>query len=266
MPPLHVPVTNVTVGPNAGVLFYQKSGAKNSETPLWLLQQGSTYVAVLMGEGVWRWRLYEYKNFGRHSVVDECIRQTIGFLSASNNERLFNVSLTKYVWSDQEPITLSAYLLNANNEQINAPDAQITITDSNGRKQGFSFERSGTGYSLNIGVWAGGNYTYTARTTYNGKEYSANGSFTVQSIPLELMESGADYPLLYGLAKKYNGAFIPAKNVSSLYDSITHNENIKPVIQTNTETVPLVDRKWYFFIILLIATTEWLLRKYWLAQ
>ena len=83
---------------------------------------------------------------------------------------------------------------------------------------------------------------------------------------LELMESGADYPLLYGLARKYNGGFVTARNVASLYDSIAHNDRIKPIIQSNTETVPLIDRKWYFFIILLIAVAEWLLRKYWLAQ
>lgn len=115
-------------------------------------------------------------------------------------------------------------------------------------------------------MWAGGTYTYTAETNYNDKAYTASGSFVVESIPLELMESGADYPLLYGIAKKYNGALVPAANVSSLYDSITHNERIKPVIQTITDTVPLIDRKWYFFLILLVAVAEWLLRKYWLAQ
>ena len=169
-------------------------------------------------------------------------------------------------WPSSQPISLSAYLLNANNEQVNTPDAQLTIVDSAGRKQDYSMERSGSAYNLNIGIWAGGTYTYAAHTSYNGKEYTANGSFVVESMPLELMESGADYPLLFGLARKYNGGFTTSKNVASLYDSITHNEHVKPLIQTNTETVPLVDRKWYFFIILLLATGEWLLRKYWLAQ
>lgn len=264
MPPLVVNATNIRVVPGALVLFKEKQGTAGN--PMWILQQGSVPSAVLIGEGLWRWRLYEYKNFNNHSVIDECIRQTVTFLCANNNEKPFNVGLQKYVWSDQEAISLNAYLLNANNEQINTPDAQFTITDSAGRKQSFSFERSGSAYSLNIGIWAGGTYTYSARTAYNDKQYTANGSFVVESIPLELMEPGADYPLLYGLAGKYNGSFVTAKNVASLYDSITHNERVKPVIQTNTETVPLVDRKWYFFIILLVATGEWLLRKYWLAQ
>ncbi len=266
MPPLTVNVGSVLAAPGANDMFVQKVSAGANPMPLWVLQQGATPAAILLGEGIWRWRLYEFKNFSDHSVVDECIRQTVAFLSANNSERPFTVSLPRYIWSDQEPISLNAYLLNANNEQVNTADAALTITDSAGSKQNFSFERSGTAYSLNIGIWAGGTYTYSAHATYNGKTYTANGSFVVESMPLELMESGADYPLLYGLARKYNGGFVPAKNVSSLYDSITHNEQVKPVIQTNTESVPLVDRKWYFFIILLVAVAEWLLRKYWLAQ
>ena len=262
MPPLLVAAGNVHTAPGANILFTDRQG----QMPLWVLQQGSVPTAILMGEGLWRWRLYEYKNFNQHTVIDECIRQTVAFLSANNNEKPFSVALQTYVWSDQEAVSLNAYLLNANNEQVNTTDVQLTITDSARRKQNFSFERSGTVYSLNIGVWAGGTYSYSAHTTYKDKEYTAGGSFVVESIPLELMESGADYPLLYGMAHKYNGSLVAEKNVAALYDSITHNEHIKPVIQTNAETVPLVDRKWYFFIILLLAVCEWLLRKYWLAQ
>ncbi len=263
MPPLVSPINNLQGGPAVNVLFTEKA---NSGQPLWVLVPGSVPMAILGGEGIWRWRLYEYKNFNKHDVVDECIRQTISFLSANSNESPFRVEIPKYVWSDQEAITLNAYLLNANNEQVNTPDAQLTIADSAGNKQNFSFERSGNAYRLNLGVRAGGTYTYSAHTTYNNNTYTAGGSFVVESMPLELMETGADYPLLYSLAKKYNGALVPAAKIASLYDTIEHNETIKPVIQTNTESVPLIDRKWFFFLILLFATTEWLLRKYWLAQ
>jgi hypothetical protein len=157
-------------------------------------------------------------------------------------------------------------VLNANNEQVNTADVQLTITDSAGRKQYFSFERAGTGYKLNIGIWAGGVYTYSAKTTYNDKPLTANGSFVIESMPLELMENGADYALLYGLSKKYNGGFVTAAQVGSLFDSIIKNDRIKPLIVTNTESAPLVDRKWFFFMILAFAIAEWLLRKYWLAQ
>ena len=266
MPPLTLAIGNVMNAPGTNALFTQRSGAGDGTTPIWMMQQGAVPIAILAGEGLWRWRLYEFKNFNSHAVIDECIRQTVAFLCAGNNEKQFAASMPKYVWRDQEAISLSARLLNANNEQVNTPDANISIVDSAGRKHDYTFERSGSNYALNIGVWAGGTYSYKARTTYNGKELLASGSFAVESTPVEFMEQGADYPLLYGLSKKYGGAFVPAAGILTLSDSIDHDKTIKPLIRANTEIVPFIDRKWYFFIILVIAVIEWLVRKYWLAQ
>ena len=263
MPPLLEPADSIFAMPDAVVLFNNKN---SSTQALWMLKPGGVPTAMLAGEGLWRWRLYEYKNFGTHAVIDECIRQTISFLSTSYNEKPFRVEVLKYVWSDQEAITLNAYLLNANNELINKPDAQLVLTDSAGNKHNFSWERNGNAYRLNIGIWAGGTYAYTAHVTENGKEYTATGSIAVEQVPLELMEYGADYTLMYGLAKKYSGAFFERKQIGSVYDTILHHAAIKPVIQTHTETLPPIDWKWYFFVILAVAVGEWLLRKYWLAQ
>ncbi len=262
MPPLNVPNGTIQSVPGTYTLFKQRRDG----TPLWTLQQGSTPTALLAGEGIWRWRLYEYKNFGTHEVVDECIRQTISFLTANSKEKPFRAYLPKYIWTDQEPVNINAYLLNANNEQVNTAHAELVITDSSGRKQNYSFEKAGTAYRLNLGVWAAGTYNYIAKTSYNGTNYTSTGSFVVEAQPVELMETGGDHKLLYSLAHKYNGAFVPAASIAGLYDTISKNSDIKPVIETNIETEPLIDWKWYFFLILLFATAEWLLRKYWLAQ
>jgi hypothetical protein len=264
LPPLYSNIGNISAAPGSSSLFMQR--AASGTMPAWVMQQGKVPSAILIGEGIWRWRMYEYKNTDGNEVIDECIRQTVAFLCANNTDKPFNITMQKHIWSDQEPIILNAYVLNANNEQVNTPDVQLTITDSAGRKQEYAMERSGTGYNLNTGIRAGGRYNYTGRTTYNGKQLTVSGSFVVESVPLELMTTGADHALLYTLAHDHKGAFATAPNVATLYDSIINNQEIKPVITTNSETVPLIDRKWYFIIILALAVAEWLLRKYWLAQ
>lgn len=261
--PMFVPAGKIQLSPGAQALFVDKN---NAAMPLWALEQGKQPMAVVTGDGLWRWRMYEYKSLGNTNVTDECIRQTVAFLSATDKDKPFMVTLPKYVWSDQEAISFNAFLRNANSEPVNDPEVKITIEDSNGQATPYSFERAGNSYLLNIGIRAGGTYRYTATVPYNGNTYTATGSFVVESIPVELMESGADYEMLYSLAKEHDGAFFPAKDMSAAYDSIAANTNIKPVIETNIETVPLIDRKWFFFLILLFAVAEWLLRKYWLAQ
>ncbi len=263
MPPLAVPAGVIQPGPNTQVLF---SSRGNNGSPLWMLQQGNTPAALLAGEGIWRWRLFEYRHFNTHEVVDEAIRQTVSFLASNANDQPFKVELPKYVWSDQEAIYFNAYLLNANNEQVNTPDVRLTLTDSAGNKQQYSMERAGNMYKLNIGLRPEGSYSYLAAAAHNGKNHTAQGSFAVQRMPLEMMQTGADYPLLYGLAQKNNGSLIHSSQIGSLYDSIKKNMQIRPVLQSVSDNIPLVDWKWYFFLILLVATAEWLLRKYWLAQ
>lgn len=262
LPPLSRPQGEVKMLGNAEMLFYDKS----NNTPLWVLQQGNVPNAYLGGLGLWRWRMYEYKNFKNHNTIDECIRQTISFLSVDKSTKQFSVALPKYVWNDREAISLNAYLLNANNEQVNTADVSLTVKDSLGNKKDYSFERSGSSYKLNIGIWAGGAYTYTAATNFNGKTLTASGSFVVESQPIELLETSSDYAALYSLSQKHNGAFFTQQNMGAIYDSIVQNNNIKPVITTDITTVPLIDRKWFFFLILLIAVVEWLIRKYRLAQ
>jgi hypothetical protein len=217
-----------------------------------------------MGAGLWRWRLYEYKTFGQHRAVDETIRQTVAFLAAGGSDQAFRVDQPKTVWSDREAVSFSGYLLNAAGETVNEPQAQLSITDSAGRRRDFTMERVGGAYRLSAGVWGAGTYRYSARVIYGGRVLTASGQFAVQSQPLELMETGADYALLAALAKKYDGALTEYSALGSLADSLRADDALKPRIQSREETVPLVDWKWYFFVLLLVAGSEWAVRKWWL--
>ncbi len=266
LPPLNSTVSNLIAPPGTNSLFTQSTGVGNMQSAVWLMVQAKVPVAFLAGEGLWRWRVYEFKNFNSHEVIDECIRQTVSFLAANTHEKPFTVAMPKYVWRDREPISVKAFLLNPAKEFVNTPDATISIIDSAGTKRDFTLERTGNDYSLNLGIWAGGAYSYVAKTKFNEKEYTTTGSFAVETIPAELSEQGADYPLMFGLSKKYGGSFHTQNNVEAVYDSIVANTNIKPLIQSNVENLPFVERKWFFFLILLLAVTEWLLRKYWMAM
>jgi hypothetical protein len=262
LPPLSS--ANGTITPAGGTqsLFTDKTGTQG----LWLVQPGNAPQAILLGEGLWRWRLYEYRYTQSHNVIDECIRQTIAMLAANASDAPLRVELPKYEWSDGENISLNAYLLNAAGQQINTPDIALRLSDSSGKTQAFSFERNGSGYRLNIGQLPPGSYRYTATAKHEGRELRANGAFIVVSVPLESLETGADFPLLNNLAKNYGGSAVTAAQMASLYDSITRNPNIRPVLESREQHVPLIDWKWYFFLILLVAAAEWLIRKYWLAM
>ncbi|MBS1782931.1 MAG: VWA domain-containing protein [Bacteroidetes bacterium] len=263
LPPLAVPAGTIKPAPNSLILFSTKG---NANLPLWMLQSGTVPKAILCGEGIWRWRMAEYRFFNNHSTVDQAIRQTLSFLVARKQDKPFQVEPSKYIWSDAEPITISGYLLNANNEQINTPEVNFALRDTSKKIQNFSMDRNGNAYKLNLGLRSAGEYHYDATVNHEGKTWTSSGSFVVQSVPIEQIETGVDYPLLYTLAHQYSGSLFTYKNIASVYDSIHTNAAIKPLIQTQSETEPLINWKWYFLILLITASSEWLLRKYWLAQ
>src|SRR5690606_1928945 len=98
MPPLASPAGEIQPGINTEILLESKS----NQTPLWMLQQGRIPQALVLGEGIWRWRLYEYRFFHSHDAVDEMIRQTLSFLTTNVSNQPFEVSLPKNIWSDRE--------------------------------------------------------------------------------------------------------------------------------------------------------------------
>jgi hypothetical protein len=261
LPPLSVSASDFNANANSQVLFNDKNGKA-----LWAMLSGQHNSAVLCGEGLWRWRLYEYKNKKQHLVVDECIRQTLNFLMANNNAKPFRTELAKYIWNNPEHVSINAFLYNANNEQINKPEANLVVKDSNGRSMNFSFERNGNAYRLDLGALAPGTYNYVATTIYEGKNLSDQGKFMVSTSTLEDQENGCNYPLMYALAAKNKGACFNTQNMLSVYDSIARNQGIKPLLNEQIEQTDLIDWKWLFAIILFMAMAEWLLRKYWMAM
>jgi len=261
MPPLAVPSGGWTASPAAATLVAGRDGGG----PLWTLLPGRPPTAVTMGTGLWRWRLYEYRLFGQHRVVDEAIRQTVAFLAAGGSDQAFRVDQPKTVWTDREAVTFTGYLLNAAGEAVNESQATLSITDSAGRRREFRMERTGSAYRLSAGVWGGGTYRWSASVVYGGRTLTAAGQFAVQSQPIELVETGADYPLLAATARKYGGALVPWQALPALADSLQKGDALKPRLVMRTDTAPLVDWRPFFFLVLLCAGAEWAVRKWWLV-
>lgn len=259
LPPLFMPAGTIQQNPMSETLLNVN---QKTAFPVWVFGKENIPSVLLVGEGLWRWRMASYRHLNHFTPVDELIRQTVSYLANYANSQPFKVWLPKKQWNEQEIISMQAELRNAANEQVNNPEVQLTLTDATGKTQEYTFEKAGDAYRLMLGQLASGKYHYKATVTHLGQKHTAEGSFAVQSIPLEMLTTGTDYPLLYTLSHKYMGAVFTVDQIESLQKAIRENEQIKPIIETREESHELIDRKWYFLILLLLATSEWLYRKY----
>lgn len=262
-PPVKVPFGNFELGPGASALLTQKIGSVNTGFPLLVYSQSQgSREAVLLGEGLWRWRLYDYLENGTHENIDQLITQTTQFLSVTDDKRQFKVDMPKNVFDENEQIVLNAELYNENYELTNKPDVELTLQNEEGREFNFQFSKQGRSYRLNAGYFPAGNYTYEAKVVFNAKEYTDRGRFSIKAINLESLVTTANHRLLNQLSQGTGGRLFYPGQVDQLKSEITNNTAIKPVLRDSFQTTSIISLKWLFAVVLFLLAMEWFIRKY----
>ena len=262
-PPLNASYGVYHAPPTASIWMYQKIGSVTTKYPLILFNdEGANKEGVICGEGLWRWKIYDYVNNGSHDAFNEIISKLVEYLSHKPDTRQFRVNVPKNIFSENETIHFDAQLINETGDPINSPDVSLTIKNTDGKEFEYTFDRTGNVYSLNAGYFPTGKYSYTARVNYNNKNLTDQGEFTVSPIQLEALNTTADNHLLQLIAAKSGGKLFYPTQTEELERTIFASQNIKPVIYTTTKTESVINFKWLFLWVTVLLCLEWFLRKY----
>ncbi|MEO3404254.1 hypothetical protein AAFN85_10145 [Mucilaginibacter sp. CAU 1740] len=262
LPPLLAPFGSYGTSTGTSILLRQKIGAVATTYPLLAFgDEAGRRTAVLTGEGIWRWQLSEYQNYGNRNATDELLSQAVQYLTANSNRQRFRVYPARNVFDEGENVILNAELYNDALELINTPDVKIELKNSAGKNYSYLFTRTGQSYQLDAGALPVGEYTYNASTQNGKQDFKASGQFTIKLLNLETRQSAANHVLLNTLAKQSGGQMIKPSDVAKLADLIRKNENVKTVVYEDKHYSDLVDVKWLFGLILVLLSVEWFLRK-----
>ena len=248
---------------NSEVLLYQKIGNVETGYPLIAFSdQNDHKQAVITGEGIWRWRLIEYAENQNDDITSELISKSLQYVSIKEDKRPFRAFSNKRQYKENEDIVFDAQLYNASFEPVNTPEANITVRDSDGNAYEFTFAKTNDYYTLDAGRFSEGQYTFVARTNYNGQAYTSSGQFNVETIVLEQYDLTAKHDVLTALSQKHNGSLFYLDQVESLVDSIQARSDIKPIVFQKVETERLLNLKWLLMIFIALLALEWFLRRY----
>jgi hypothetical protein len=261
--PLTCPFGNFGASPQAQVVLRKRIGKVDTEQPLLAVgDNNGVKTGIFLGEGLWRWRLFDYLQHQNHDIFDELVGKTVQYLSVKEDKRKFRVTLEKTVFNENEAVLFGAELYNDNYELINDPDVAITIKNQEGREFNFTFNKQGKAYTLDAGILPVGNYTYRASTGFNGQPLSFEGRFSVRPLQLEFFETTANHAVLRQLADQYGGAVVGPSAVTSIAELIKNKETIKPVSYQTSQTSPIINLKWIFALLAALLALEWFLRRY----
>lgn len=261
--PLTSAFGNFGATPQAQVLLRKRIGKVDTEQPLLAFgESNGIKTGILLGEGLWRWRLFDYLQHQNHDVFDELVGKSVQYLSVKEDKRKFRVTLEKNIFNENDPVVFGAELYNDNYELLNDPDVALSVRNRDGKEFTYTFNKLGKGYTLDIGIFPVGNYTYKATVNFNNQNLSCEGRFSVQPIEMELFETTANHAVLRQLSAKFGGETLFPAQLTSIAEKLKANEKVKPVIYHTTQTNPLINLKWIFALLALLLSAEWFLRRY----
>ena len=261
-PPLLSPFGEYRLAGNAQALFTSRIGSVNSGQPLIAMTQVlNRRYAFIAGEGLWRWRMADYLSNSTHDDFDQLMSKIIVFTSIHAGNDRFHVDVPHLV-APTDAIVAEAQLYNENYEAVNTPDVQLTLQDDSGKKYQHLFNRSGTGYSVNIGTLPPATYRYTATTKLSGAEFSASGSFIVDEHNLEAMLTIADHSLMNTIATSTGAVMVDAHHCHDLADIIRQRDDMHTLIYSETTYSDMLNSPLLLLLVLALLAAEWIIRKY----
>jgi hypothetical protein len=244
-------------------VFYQK--LKGIETGKPILATGKLEgrkIAYIFGEGIWRWRLFDYYQNQSHSRFNELVNQLIQYLALRENEDNFIVEF-KPVYTETEDIILNAEVYNDAFERISSEEVNIELKNSNNKDFNFSFDIQGQNYFLNAGHLPMGDYTFSANVTIGTETFTETGNFTIVPVNIENVITRANHTMLYQLAKQSGGDFYLPAQTTDLISELKTGNKLKASTYFQEMINELLNLRWLFFVLLLLLSMEWFLRKYW---
>jgi hypothetical protein len=261
LPPLEAVYGEYKPLAQAEVLLYQKVG--NSVTSKPLLSFGiinGKKVGLLAGEGLWNWYVQEYAINQNHDVLNNLIRKSVQYLSTKADKRRLRVRTINREFLAGDKVQFSIETYNEIYERVANIPVSITITSAPGKPIKLNFISSDANNLSDAGALPAGVYNFSAEATIGKSKEKVSGQFVVKEMDVELRNLTANHQMLRELAKKTGGAFFTAANTKEAMDYFVKNSP-KSIIRSEESNKELISLAWVFFLLVGLATIEWLSRK-----
>lgn len=260
-PAVKVPYGETKLNAQNKVLLSQRLGGFTKNDPiLFVGEKGNQKYGVFFGEGIWKWKINEYSRTNASDAFAELVQKVSQFLVVKQNSSALRIAMPSRFQKGTE-IRIKASFYNESLESITTPKIMFELTDESGKKSNYQFAENQNGYQLPLGIWAPGKYSWNAKTEFAGKKYIKSGVFVVEDIDIESIDTRANHNLLRQLSTNSNGKFYNLANYKNLLIDIAQREDIVEISYQEKAYDDLLDFMWLLFLILVLLSLEWFLRR-----
>ncbi|MFT6716315.1 MAG: hypothetical protein ACJA0Q_000951 [Saprospiraceae bacterium] len=261
-PPVVAPYGEYVFARDFKILGSQRVGKVKTEFPLICFKQnGKRRISVVVGEGVWKWRMYEIKESvdDQASAFDELLQKTVRYLTVDFNANRIQLEV-KNLFELGESVVLKARVTNSIKEEVIDLKINVAVM-SDHEHMSFLMNNLENGYQLEVGKLQPGEYTIVLTSELDGKKISTSKKIVVKAFYLEQMVLKANHKLLRDLSNKSNGKFYNIADAQLLLDDLNKIDySIKSYFEFFTES--LMKFKWLLYVLIGILGVEWFIRKW----
>jgi hypothetical protein len=261
-PPLMTHFGNYSLSENYQVLFYQKIGSVQTSNPMIAFSAGGGKTNGLMaGEGLFKWKLFDYMHHSTHSTVNEFILKSMNLLVQQADKRRLRVH-HKDVYFTTENAEMTAEVFNMSMEMITTSDVRLFIQNDQRDERELLFSPQISDYKIQLGKLKPGNYTWSANTRLDNELIETNGMFYVENVIVEQLNTRANHNLLQYLSSVSGGKFFRINDINLVGDHILENTELKNIEYVSEQSDLLISLKWILILIVIFLSLEWAARKY----
>lgn len=262
-PPLFTSQTRWKIQPNSKVLITQKIKGIPTDFPLLAVKEmGNQRYLMLVGESFWRLRMENYVTTKRFDSFDEWLANTVIWLCATHSPQGIFLKPLKDVFSEWEPIGLTARIVNEVQKPITDAEVKVEIWKENKKVDELMLlPRSDGLYYGQLPSLPAGMYTaQMVATKENQILAKSSARFVVKSVDLEGLNLEANEEFMASIARMTKGAF--TMSFDDLLLKLKEDGVLLPRLSTQEQVTPLF-RLWYpWLLILVLLSLEWILRKW----
>jgi hypothetical protein len=261
-PPAIVKFSSQKLSSQAKIFLTQKVGNVNKKDALMYFSSvNNKKFGVFLGEGIWKWRMNSYLKFKNHNLFNELIQKINQYLVLKENTSNLRITLPKR-FSINEDVLIKAEFYNQSMELITKPKIKFNLLNENGKKSALEFGANDNYYLLPLGKLKAGTYTWSANTEYSGKKYTKTGSFVVENIDIEKLETRANHSLLRQISANTKGKFYLLKNQDQLIKDIKLRDDITSTSYQESSFDSLLDYFLLMLLVVLFLTIEWFVKRW----
>ena len=259
-PPLDSQFGDEILTADFNVLLKKKIAGITTQIPLVAVWESEDVnQAVVFGEGMYKWRLYDYKEFLSFDNFDTFTGKLVQFLTLKDQRKRLILDYESVYYLDND-IKISATYFNKNYELEEGASLAIKIFKNKAVVKSIPMNVQNGFYIADLSDFKEGDYTFVV--SVNEGNINASGAFTVLDFNIEEQFSNANFNALDKLSKINNGTVYFPSQTETLLSGLIDNQNLKPIVKSKTKQVPLISWKYLLALILIVFAIEWFIRKY----